>query len=199
MRPSVVLLALATLAAAAPAAEAQTRERWLKSPVLVFQPGFVIADAIDAPDDVDARSDFLLRLVTAVSTALPRTMLIAAVQWSPLADENAAGVSRNQPEFHYGPIVHLWDGEHVALDLGVLGAFGPAATADDAAEHAYTHKLRLQGDVLVKLGRLLFPESSARPSRTALYLTLANTATGVDPEVASRWSVQGGLSIPIAP
>ncbi|HEX6057391.1 MAG TPA: hypothetical protein VFZ11_00130 [Gemmatimonadaceae bacterium] len=192
-------LALAVLAAAALPAEAQTRERWLKSPVLVVQPGFVIADAIDAPDGVDARTDLLLRLVTAVPTAIPRAMLVFAVQWSPFADENGAGVAMNQPELHYGPILHVWEGDRIAVDLGVLGAYGPSATVEDIEERAYSHKLRLQGDLLVKLGRMLMPESTSRLSSAALYLTLAHLATGVDADIASPWTVQGGISLPIAP
>lgn len=199
MRTSAVLLALATLVLGATTAGAQTRESWLKSPVLVLQPGFIVADAIDAPGDADSRTDFLFRLVTAVPTAIPRTMLVAAVQWSPMADENAAGIAQNQPEFHYGPVFHIWEGDRVGVDLGVLGAYGPSATEEDLGERAYSHKLRLQGDVLVRLGRILLPESTSRWSRTALYATLANTASGVDADLMSRWTVQAGLSFPIAP
>lgn len=201
MRSSVAALvvALAALAFGATSADAQTRERWLKSPILVFQPGLIFADAIDAPDAADARTDLLLRLVTAVPTAMPRTMLVAVVQWSPAADENAAGVARNQPEFHYGPVVHVWEGDRVAVDLGVLGEYSPSATAEDIAERAYSHKLRLEGDVFVRVGRILFPESTSRWTSTALYAMLANTASGVDADIASRWTVQAGVSLPIAP
>lgn len=199
MRTSVALLALAALGLGATSADAQTRERWLKSPVLVLQPGFVFADAIDAPEGADARTDLLLRLVTAVPTAVPRTMLVAVVQWSPAADENAAGVARNQPEFHYGPVFHIWEGDRVAVDLDVLGEYSPSATEEDIAERAYSHKLRLQGDVFVKLGRILLPESTSRWASTALYAMLANTASGVDADLASRWTVQAGISLPIAP
>lgn len=199
MRATISSLALAALALGATTADAQTRERWLKSPVLVLQPGFIFADAIDAPDDADARTDLLLRLVTAVPTAIPRTMLVAAVQWSPMADENAAGVALNQPEFHYGPVFHIWEDDRVGVDLGVLGAYGPSATAEDIEERAYSHKLRLEGNALVRLGRILFPESASRWSRTALYAMLANTASGVDADIMSRWTVQAGVSLPIAP
>ena len=199
MRTAVAFLALAALTTGATTAGAQTRERWLKSPVLVLQPGFIVADAIDAPDDADSRTDLLLRLVTAVPTAIPRTMLVAAVQWSPMADENAAGVALNQPELHYGPVFHIWEGNRVGVDLGVLGAYGPSATAEDIEERAYSHKLRLEGNVLVRLGRILFPESASRWSQTALYAMLANTASGVDADIMSRWTVQAGVSLPIAP
>lgn len=193
---TAALLALPSLAA--PAA-AQTREQWLKSPVLVFQPGLVLTNAIDAPDGADSRADLLLRLVTAVPTAVPRTMLVLAVQWAPLAGDDGAGVAQNQPELHYGPVFHLFDGDRLAFDLGVLGAFGPSATAEDADERAYSHKLRLQGDLLVKLGRIMGRAPSSRWQRVAAYASLANTATGVDADLASRWSAQAGVSIPLAP
>ena len=203
MRTFVAIAAAAALALAARAAGAQTREGWLKSPVLVVQPGIILTNTIDAPDGVDGSTDLLLRLVTAVPTAIPRTTLVAAMQWAPTADDDA-GVAQNQPELHYGPVFHLLDIERIAVDLGVLGAYSPSATAEDIDEQAYSHKLRLQGDLLVKLGRILVAGPPASRwgralQRTALYLTVANAATGVDADIASRWSIQGGVSVPLAP
>jgi hypothetical protein len=200
---SIAATAVALLLPPTPA-NAQVREGWLKSPVLVFQPGIILTNTIDAPDGVDGSTDLLLRLVTAVPTAIPRTTLIGAVQWAPTADDDGAGVAQNQPEFHYGPIFHLFDGERVAVDLGILGAYSPSATEEDIDEQAYSHKLRLQGDLFVKLGRILVGGPPATRwdralQRIALQLTLANAATGVDPEIASRWTVQAGVSIPLAP
>jgi hypothetical protein len=201
---AVAIAAATTLALAPVPAGAQTREGWLKSPVLVFQPGIVLTNTIDAPDGVDGSTDLLLRLVTAVPTAIPRTTLVAAVQWAPTGADDDAGVAQNQPEFHYGPVFHLFDGDRLAVDLGVLGAFSPSATDEDIDERAYSHKLRLQGDLFVKLGRILVEGPPASRweralERIALQLTLANAATGVDPDVTSRWTVQAGVSIPVAP
>ena len=206
---TIVAIAATTAAALAlhlapSSAQAQTREGWLKSPVLVFQPGIILTNTIDAPDGVDGSTDLLLRLVTAVPTAIPRPTLVAAVQWAPTADDDGGGVAQNQPEFHYGPIFHLFNGERIAFDLGILGAYSPSATDEDIDERAYSHKLRLQGDLFVKLGRILVEGPPASRwerglQRIALQLMVANAATGVDPDIASRWTVQAGVSIPLAP
>ncbi|HUF25363.1 MAG TPA: hypothetical protein VMM18_00175 [Gemmatimonadaceae bacterium] len=191
--PQIAALApLAALALLVPAAAgAQARCRPLCAPVLLLQPGLV---AEDIAGDASPEIDLNLRLVTAVPTRIARTRLIAGVQWTPLREME--GRTHNEPSVVYGPIFTLHDTRRFALELDVLGAFGPAARAEDAAERSYTHKLLLQGDLLIKAGQLM-ADPLGRWRDLSVYAMVGYVATGLDER--SPWVLLSGVSIPITP
>ena len=162
------------------------------SPVFVFQPGFVTINIIDAPEGDDSETDFNFRVVTAIPTTIPRTTLVAIVQWTPF--NTVDGETRNAPGFVYGPVFNLVNTPMLGFDFDVLGAFGPAARGEDAL---YTHKLVLEGDLFLKIGQMMAMENE-RWRALSIYAFLAYVATGL-PDDASPWVLLTGLSLPLAP
>lgn len=173
-------------------APAQGRCRPLCTPFVLLQPGFVSADVAG---DASPETDLNLRIVTAIPTAFARTRLHAAVQWSPLREID--GRTMNEPTFFYGPVLTAMNQRWLALELELLGAYGPSATADDAADRSYTHKLLVQGDVLLKAGAL-WADVESRWRDLGIYAMLGYLATGID-EGTSPWMLLTGVSIPITP
>ena len=189
------VIGLAAAASLLPAiVGAQEPCRWmLCSPVFVFQPGFVTGNIIDAPEGVDSETDFNFRVVTAIPTTIPRTTLVAIVQWTPF--NRADNFTSNAPGFVYGPVFNLFNTPAIGFDFDVLGAFGPAAEAEDESD--YTHKLVLEGDLFLKIGQMMAMQND-RWRALSIYAFLAYVATGI-PSDASPWVLLTGLSLPIAP
>jgi hypothetical protein len=168
-----------------------------KAPVFVFQPGLVTTNFLDAPDGVDSNTEFNFRVVTAVPTTIPRTTLVAIVQWTPFAEAEGTNFKTNAPGFVYGPVFSLINTNYFGLDFDLLGAYGPAAEEDD--ESQYTHKLVLEADAFFKIGKMMMSGSTtSRWTNLSIYAFLANVATGI-PSEASNWVLLTGVSLPIAP
>jgi hypothetical protein len=171
------------------------RHAWpFRAPTFVFQPGLLTSNFVDQPDGTSASTKFNFRVVTAIPTTLPRTTVVAIVQWTPW--NTTAGVNSNAPSFVYGPVFSLVNAPLVSLDFDVLGNFGPAARSTD--ESAYTHKLVLEADLALKAGDWVTHDQTSRWHSLALYLYPAYVATGL-PSGSSRWVLLYGVSLPIAP
>jgi hypothetical protein len=198
---ATVALAIIALSGMAAAQDAP-RSNWIfKAPVFVFQPGFVTGNFIDAPEGAESETDFLFRFVTAVPTTIPRTTLVAIVQWTPFND-NAAGINQNAPSIVYGPVFNIFNTSIIAFDFDVLGAYGGAGRSEDKS--AYTHKLVLEGDLFIKIGGMMMNDQASRWRNLNIYTFLAYVATGLenfddDRLDPSRWVLLAGLSLPIAP
>lgn len=189
------LVLFSTAGAQETASDTSRGARWIfRAPVFVLQPGLVTTNFIDAPEGVDASTEFHFRMVTAIPTTIPRTTLVGIVQWTPF--NRADGFTANAPSFVYGPVFNIFNTRMLSLDFDVLGAYGPAAREDD--ESAYTHKLVLEGDLFLKLGQMMSSQPDSRWRSLSLYGMLANVATGL-PDGASRWVLLTGFSLPIAP
>jgi hypothetical protein len=172
-----------------------TRHAWpFRAPTFVFQPGLLTSNFVDQPDGTSASTKFNFRVVTAIPTTLPRTTVVAIVQWTPW--NKTAGFNSNAPSFAYGPVFSLVNVPLVSLDFDVLGSYGPAARATD--ESAYTHKLVLEADLSLKVGTWLTHDQRSRWHSLALYVYPAYVATGL-PSGSSRWQLLYGASLPIAP
>jgi hypothetical protein len=170
-------------------------QAWIfRAPVFVFQPGLVTSNFVDKATGTSASTKFNFRVVTAIPTTIPRTTVVAIVQWTPW--NKSAGFNSNTPAFVPGAVFRLLDRPLASLDFDVLDSYGAAAKADD--ESAYTHKLVFEGDVTLKFGGLITQDQKSRWHSLNAYVYLANVATGV-PTVASRWALLYGLSLPIAP
>lgn len=166
-----------------------------KAPVFVFQPGLVTSNIIDAPDGTDSNTEFNFRVVTAIPTTLPRTTLVAIVQWTPFAE--VGNFKTNAPGFVYGPVFSVFNTNYFGLDFDVLGAYGPAGEESDNSQ--YTHKLVLEADAYFKIGKMMMgSKPTSRWTSVSLYALLAKVATGI-PSDASSWVLLTGLSVPIAP
>lgn len=182
-------------------ADAQTGScTFLCAPSFVFQPGVIVTEFLDPTElpgggEADTQTEFNFRIVTVIPTTIPRTALVGIVQWTPFAERDD-GTTANAPAFVYGPVVRIIDTRPFALDLDVLGSFGPAAEADDESD--YTHKLVLEADAFLHVGQMFVPDPSNRFSKLSLYAMLAHVATGI-PDNASPWVLLAGLSLPIAP
>lgn len=190
-RFTMIAAAMLALLAASASALAQSI---FKAPVFVFQPGLVTSNIIDAPEGEDSNTEFNFRVVTAIPTTIPRTTLVAIVQWTPFAE--VGGFKANAPGFVYGPVFSVVNTNYFGLDLDLLGAYGPAAEEDDDSD--YTHKLVLEADAFFKIGKMMMGTKTSRWTSVSIYAFLANVATGI-PDEASPWVLLTGLSIPIAP
>jgi hypothetical protein len=161
---------------------------FFRAPVFVAQPGLV------TPFSEGATTEFNARVVTAIPLAIPRTTLVAIVQFTPFAD-NAVGGYANAPSFVYGPVVNLVNQRLWSFDVDGLFAYGPAATGNSD----YTHKFLFEGDFSFKLGNAL--NTSSQWSNLSVYAYLAYVVSGLPDGVESkdRMVLLSGLSLPIAP
>ena len=162
---------------------------FFRAPVFVLQPGLV------TPLSEGAATEFNARVVTAIPLAIPRTTLVAIVQFTPFAD-NASGGKANSPSFVYGPVVNLINQRWWSFDVDGLFAYGPAATGNDD----YTHKFLVEGDFSFKLGNAL-SSGNSQWSNLSAYAFLAYVVTGLPDGVESRdrMVLLTGLSLPLAP
>lgn len=193
MRTTVVSVALmlsaGTLAAAqAPAATSSGDKGLFRAPVFVAQPGLV------KPFSTDAPTDFNARVVTAIPLSIPRTTLVAIVQFTPFAD-NAVGGNANSPSFVYGPVVNLVNQRLWSFDIDGLFAYGPAAKGNSD----YTHKFLFEGDFSFKLGNAL--SAKHQWGGLSLYAFLAYVVSGLPSGIESkdRLVLLSGVSLPFAP
>ena len=190
MKHLLATLAGAALMLGAPtAASAQEGEPgFFRAPVFVAQPGLVksFADGTTA--------EFNARVVTAIPLAIPRTTLVAIVQFTPFAD-NGAGGKANAPAFVYGPVVNLINQRLWSFDLDGLFAYGPAAKGNSD----YTHKFLVEGDLFFKVGNAL--NAKGNWSGLGVYAYLAYVVSGLPDgvETRDRLVLLSGLSLPLAP
>jgi len=162
---------------------------FFRAPVFVLQPGLV------RPFAEGATTEFNARVVTAIPLSIPRTTLVAIVQFTPFAD-NASGGKANSPSFVYGPVVNLINQRLWSFDLDGLFAYGPAATGNND----YTHKFLVEGDFSFKLGKAL-SSGDSQWNNLSVYAFLAYVVTGLPDGVESRdrMVLLSGLSLPLAP
>ena len=188
---SVVLTLGLTSSAApqGPAAASNDKLGLFHAPIFVAQPGLVTPFSSGATTEVNAR------VVTAIPLSLPRTTLVAIVQFTPFAD-NASGGKANSPSFVYGPVVNLVNERLWSFDIDGLFAYGPAATGNND----YTHKFLFEGDFSFKLGNA-FGSRNSQWSNLSVYAFLAYVVTGLPDGVESRdrMVLLSGLSLPLAP
>ena len=162
---------------------------FFRAPVFVLQPGLV------TPFSEGATTEFNARVVTAIPLAIPRTTLVAIVQFTPFADK-ALGGQANSPSFVYGPVVNLINQRLWSFDVDGLFAYGPAATGNDD----YTHKFLVEGDFSFMLGNAL-SSGNSQWNNLSVYAFLAYVVTGLPDGVESRerMVLLTGLSLPLAP
>jgi hypothetical protein len=160
---------------------------FFRTPVFLAQPGAV------TPFSDGATTEFNARVVTAIPLSIPRTTLVAIVQFTPFAD-NASGGKANSPSFVYGPVVNLVNQRLWSFDVDGLFAYGPAATGNSD----YTHKFLFEGDLSFKLGNAL--NANGQWSNLSVYAFLAYVVTGLPDGVESRdrMVLLSGLSLPLA-
>lgn len=190
MGASAVLMMSVTVPATAQRPAAASDEMgFFHAPVFVAQPGLV------TPFSEGAKTEFNARVVTAIPLAIPRTTLVAIVQFTPFAD-NASGGKANAPSFVYGPVVNLINQRLWSFDADGLFAYGPAATGNND----YTHKFLFEGDFSFKLGKALRAGNS-QWNDLSVYAFLAYVVTGLPDGVESRdrMVLLSGLSLPLAP
>jgi len=161
---------------------------FFRAPVFVLQPGLV------SPFSQGATTEFNARVVTAIPLAIPRTTLVAIVQFTPFAD-NALGGNANSPSFVYGPVVNLVNQRLWSFDVDGLFAYGPSATGNSD----YTHKFLFEGDFSFKLGNAV--NANGQWSNLSVYAYLAYVVSGLPDGIESkdRMVLLSGVSLPFAP
>ena len=195
MRHSLKLATIVlAIGVAGPAGAQDTHAYIFKAPVFVLQPGAVTTNFLDVPAGAKSSTEFNARVVTAIPTTIPRTTVVAIVQFTPFNKTN--GYTSNAPGFVFGPVFNVFNESAFALDFDVLDAYSGAAKATDNSD--YTHKLVLEGDLFFKLGSMMTTDKKSHFSNLALYAFLANVTTGL-PSGASKWVLLSGVSLPIAP
>jgi hypothetical protein len=204
---------MAAGAAAAVVLPTAAAAQWLKTPVLLFQPGGVRANAI-SPTEVDTdpgpgiRRDSPypsrgtnVRFTLVVPTASPRLNLVLGTQFQP------RGLSRNrnnQPSFYYGAILPVtWVGElsrgWLSFSLDPLGVYAPASYGT----RPYAHELYIEGALVLNVGSKMMARMGPW-SGLGAYFLLDQQLTHVPRNVdgASDYFTPVmlyGLTIPIAP
>ncbi len=183
-------VALALVIGAASLAGAQESTGFFKSPVFVFQPGLIRSFT-----DGDGL-DFNMRFVTALPTSIPRTTLVAIVQWTPFADENSDDNLENAPAFVYGPVVNIINTSAIGFDIDGLFAYAPGCQGSGSD---YCHKFLVEGDVFLKIGSMM--GMGTQWNSLSLYGFLAYQLTEVPSGAASedRMALLLGVSLPLAP
>ena len=160
---------------------------FFRTPVFLAQPGVV------TPFSDGATTEFNARVVTAIPLAIPRTTLVAIVQFTPFAD-NALGGNANAPSFVSGPVGNAIHQRLWSFHVEGLVAYGPAAKGNSD----YTHKFLFEGDFSFKLGNAL--NANGQWSNLSAYAYLAYVVSGLPDGVESkdRMVLLSGLSLPLA-
>lgn len=164
----------------------------MTEPVVLLQPGI---PSEDVSGDASPEADLNFRIVTAIPTSINRTRLVATVQWTPF--RRLGYVTANSRTFLYGPVLTLVNSRALALELDLLGEFGPVTRPGESAERRYSHELLLQADALVKAGAL-WTDVESRWRELGVYAMLGHRVTSADEE-RSSWVLLTGVSVPITP
>lgn len=223
MKRLATLLVLASALAVTAQAQAQ-ESRMINpdctiicSPVFVHQHSVILTNQFGAGDNVDSDADFLFRLTTAAPTQFRPLFLVFLVQWTPFADFGPDTEGKaNAPAIVYGPGFHVLGGGSSFVDMGATADIFaldllPLIVYSGSAEEpsAYTHKLALEADAFLHIGKVLDPNRRAPfINDTSIhvildYLTDA-LGTSIPPDLAeenepSRWVLIAGLTMPLAP
>lgn len=141
---------------------APVQAQWLKTPILLFQPGVVRANAI-SPTEIDVNpgpgvqrdspyptSGLNIRFTMVVPTAAPNFNLVFGTQFLP---NGLDGNHNNQPGFYYGAIIPVgWVGtlsrSWLSFSIDPLGVYGPSSYSS----HPYSHELFLEGALVLNVG-----------------------------------------------
>ncbi|MGH7643993.1 MAG: hypothetical protein ACREMR_00265, partial [Gemmatimonadales bacterium] len=156
----------------------------------VLQPGL-----IKSFSDGDG-FDFNARFVTALPTSIPRTTIVAIIQWTPFQDEDGDNNLENAPAFVYGPVVNLINTPQIGFDIDGLFAYGPGC---EGSGSDYCHKFLVEGDLFIKIGSMM--GMGSHWNSLSLYGLLAYVLTGLPSGLESkdRTVLLTGLSLPLAP
>lgn len=185
-------------------AGAQESMGFFRSPTFVWQPGLIMSFADEAKRGPGANDPhFNMRFVTAIPTSIPRTTLVAIIQWTPLNDPDGDGAHGNSPGFVYGPVVNVVNARAVSFDIDALFAYTP--TGSNPSKSDYTHKFLIEGDLFIKIGSMM--GMGSHWNSLSLYGLLAYIFTGIDDppspaepiESGDRLVLLAGLSLPLAP
>lgn len=186
-------------------ANAQEKMGLFGNPAFVLQPGIIKGFGDVAKRGPGASTaHFNARMVMALPTSIPRTTIVAIVQWTPKNDPTGSGAQNNAPAFVYGPVIEVFDTPQLHFDVDALFAYG--GTGSNPPRSAYTHKFLVEGDFFVKLGSLMGMKAGQFKSLNA-YAMFAYVLTGIDDptppaapiESKDRMVLLAGLSLPIAP
>ena len=152
---------LAALALGAVPTVAQDDDcRILCSPVFVAQPGLVVQNSLNRPtldaqgNTPSSETDFLLRFTTVIPTEIPRTALVALVQWFPfnrsVDPETGRKYNFNAPAFVYGPVFSLFSLGPLSTSLDALGVYAKSGESGD-----YKHVFVMEGIATLALGEMM--------------------------------------------
>lgn len=186
-------VALALVIGAASVAGAQERmgTGFFKSPVFVAQPGLIKSFADGDGFDLNAR------FVTALPTSIPRTTIVAIIQWTPFADEDGNNVLENAPVLVWGPVVNVFNTRQISFDIDGLFAYAFGNCKDTPGQAC--HQFLVEGDLFLKVGSMM--GMGSQWNSLSLYGMLAYVLTEIPSGTDSknRMVLLTGLSLPLAP
>jgi hypothetical protein len=188
---------LGALAPAAARAQEVQQSTFFKAPVFVLQPGGVTANAISAPDGVDAVSAFNARFATILPTPSPWISGVFGAQV-------ATGGNATTPNIFYGgiiPIVPISTATGGLLDVSLdpLGVTTFGGTTTQASGTYFVGEIA----VVLQVGKMLMGGMGPTWSGIGLYFLIDQTISGPLPRNddgdADRWRpvLLYGLNIPI--
>lgn len=186
------------------AAAQDSNEGFIKSPVFLFMPGVVTANAISAPDGTNSASGFLLRFQTTIPTATPYFTPVFGTQWTP----NGVGDRNNSLTIFYGfvfPIVQpAWTNGLLSITVDPLGVFSsgggdPDRFTTETNPKPYGHDFVLEAAAVLNFGAKMMAADNPF-SGLALYV-LADQKISHIPSGGDHFSpvLLYGLALPIAP
>lgn len=176
---------------------------WIKSPVFLFMPGVVTANAVNAPAGTSSASGFLLRFQTTIPTGTSWFTPVFGTQWTP---NGLNGNKANYPTFFYGAVLSViqpkWTGGWLAVSIDPLGVFsagGGSGRTDGTNPHPYGHDFYLEGAAVVPFGSKMMPTMGAFSNLSAYFL-MDQQITNI-PSGASHFTpvLLYGLALPLAP
>ncbi len=147
-----------------------------RSPVLLFMPGGVTANAVSAPAGADAATGLNIRFMTAVPTATRWLTLVAGTQFQP---NGLDGNKDNRPGFFYGGVVPVipagLTGGWLSVSLDPLGVYQPGG-GGEAGRRPYGHDFFLEAAVVMHIGTKLM-RNLGTFSGTGLYVLVDQQLT----------------------
>ena len=155
MRKTLALAVLAAVAGTTHPLQAQDAPKcnFLCAPVFVAQPGLLVTNTINKPEGASTSTHFLARFTTVIPTTIPRTALVALIQWTPWNKSNPTPTTEfnnNAPAFVFGPVVSLFDAGPLNFSIDGLGVYGPGGE-----ESAYRTDFATEGIVSLSLGKMM--------------------------------------------
>ncbi|HJR41933.1 MAG TPA: hypothetical protein VJ812_07545 [Gemmatimonadaceae bacterium] len=142
----------------------------VKSPVFLFMPSVITANAISAPNGLDAVHGFNVRFQTTIPTSTPWFTPVFGVQWLP---NGLDGNDQNSPIIFYGFVFPIilpeWTGGWLGVSIDPLGVYA-LGNGGRQASQPYGHDFFLELAVTVPIGAKMMRQMGQFSNLAAFFL-----------------------------